>query len=159
MSKYNMEDLRLLSNLSKILIISASKNVEIVKKENGDKCTFLAIKDTDKDRIILSIDEINTDNMIGSYVNWVFGNEMNYSIRRIFNNTFMLELIDKLGNVSMKFLVDDKEYTNPLTSSIINGLTEIELSSIDDLQILTKEESKKGQQLVKQNKPRKAKNS
>ncbi len=159
MGKYTMGDLKLLSNLSQILTVSASKNIEIEKHQTGDKCTYLGIKDADSDKILLGIEKSDDNKISGVYSNWVTGEKHNYIIKRLFRNIFILELGDDEFNKQQLLLQCNSRYNDPIKTCISYGMTEIQLSSIADLQILTKEEESQGIQLVKQMKPTKTKNS
>lgn len=158
MSKYNMDDLRILSNLSKILPVSASQEIEIEKEEENGKWTSLGIKDTKKDKIILGINNFDKDQISGVYSHWISGAEYCYTIRRLHLNIFILELSNN-NSMELSFLQGNYGYTNSIISCIIDGMTKIELSSIADLQILTKDEKQEGKTLVKQFSKNEKKNS
>lgn len=147
MNKITIEDLRFLSSLSQILGISASKKIEIVKKEKNDQCVFLGIKDTENSKIILSVDIIDQNKITGDYVSWLTDEPIHYIIKRLFNNIFILQT-----DIELKFLQSNIVYSDPIKSIIIQGIKVIELSAIKDLQILTEQEFKNGIQLVKRNK-------
>lgn len=156
MSKYNIDDIVILGNLSKILNIKGSKGVEIKKEEQNDRCTFLGIKDMETKKVLLSIDHMDNDKVIGKYVAWFTEVEMNYSIRRLFRDTLLLEVTNNdLKNIEIKLLQGSRGYADSVYSIINEGVKAIEQSSLGDLQILTNEEAENGMQLVKQIKPAK----
>ena len=149
MAKCSTKDLGLLAGLSKILSISNGEEIEIEKKEENGRCTFLGIKDVQKNLFILNINEVDDDKIRGSYPSWVDKDYLiEYSIRRLYKNILILQ-----EGENLYILKGNEVYTDPVGSIIENGVTIIRLSSIEDIQILTSEEAENGMQLVKQIKP------
>lgn len=157
MKKCNVNDLLLLSGISKILLVFSStlkKEIEIEKNENSG----LRIKSVENDKTILSCDVITENKISGEYLNDISGEYETYTINKLFDKILILRMCKTYGEENYILRSINSRYTTNMVDIIINGVEKISLSNIGDLQLLTKDEKENGLVLTRQLKEKKTNN-
>lgn len=158
MKKCNVNDLLLLSGISKILLVFSStlkKEIEIEKSEKSG----LIIKSIENDDIILSCDIITENKISGKYFNDISGEYETYTINKLFDKILILRMCKTYGEENYILRAINSRYTTNMVDIIINGVEKISLSNIADMQLLTKDEKENGLVLTRQLKENKTNNS
>lgn len=158
MKKCNVNDLLLLSGISKILLVFSSalkKEIEIEKSEKSG----LIIKSIENDKTILSCDVITENKISGKYFNDISGEYETYTINKLFDKILMLRMCKTYGEENYILRAINSRYTTSMVDIIINGVEKISLSNIADMQLLTKDEKENGLVLTRQLKENKTNNS
>ena len=158
MKKCNVNDLLLLSGISKILLVFSStlkKEIEIEKSEKSG----LIIKSIENDDIILSCDIITENKISGKYFNDISGEYETYTINKLFDKILILRMCKTYGEENYILRAINSRYTTNMVDIIINGVEKISLSNIADMQLLTKDEKENGLVLTRQLKENKSNNS
>jgi len=158
MKKYNVNDLLLLSGISKILLVFSStlkKEIEIEKNENSG----LRIKSVENDKTILSCDVITENKISGEYLNDISGEYETYTINKLFDKILILRRCNNYGEENYILRAINSRYTTNMVDIIINGVEKISLSNIADMQLLTEDEKENGLVLTRQLKENKTNNS
>lgn len=158
MKKYNVNDLLLLSGISKILLLFSStlkKEIEIEKNENSG----LIIKSVENDKTILSCGVITENKISGEYLNDISGEYETYTINKLFDKILILRMCKTYGEENYILRAINSRYTTNMVDIIINGVEKISLSNIADMQLLTKDEKENGLVLTRQLKENKTNNS
>lgn len=143
MKKYNVNDLLLLSGISKILLPFSSilkKEIEIEKNENSG----LRIKSVENDKTILSCDVITENKISGEYLNDISGEYDTYTINKLFDKILILRMCKTYGEENYILRAINSRYTTNMVDMIINGVEKISLSNIADMQLLTEDEKENG---------------
>ena len=158
MNKYNVNELMLLSGVSRILLLFSStlkKEIEIEKNEKSG----LKIKSVENDKTILSCDVITENKISGEYLNDISGEYETYTINKLFDKILILRMCKTYGEENYILRAINSRYTTNMVDIIINGVEKISLSNIGDLQLLTKDEKENGLVLTRQLKENKSNNS
>lgn len=149
MEKCNVNELMLLSGISRILLVFSSslkKEIEIEKNEKSG----LRIKSIENDMTILSCDVITENKISGEYLNDISGEYKTYTINKLFDKILFLRICNSYGEENYILRAVDRTYGSNLVDIIINGVKKICLSDIADLQLLTREEKESGLVLTRQ---------
>jgi len=149
MNKCNVNDLMLLSGISKILLMFSStlnKEIEVEKSEE----LGLRIKSIENDDTILNCDVVTENKISGKYLNVISGEYETYSINKLFDKILLLRICKTYGEEIYILRAINSKCSVNIVDMIVNGVNKICLSDIADLQLLTSEENENGFVLTRQ---------
>lgn len=149
MDKCNVNDLMLLSGISKILLMfspALNKEIEVEKSEK----LGLRIKSIENDDTILNCDVVTENKISGKYLNVITGEYETYTINKLFDKILLLRICKTYGEEIYILRAINSRYGVNIIDIIVNGVKKICLSDIADLQLLTSEEKESGLVLTRQ---------
>lgn len=156
MENIDLNDLKFITNLTKLFNISKDEKITITKTklENHIDTIYLERAENTDDLILMCNYDLNLNkqSLWGCYQDQFLSKQVNYFIN-IMNKTMLLLVKDWGDNVrDIILLIPKNKFSTDIVQTIIDGVEAIAVTNIADIQILTNTEEAEGKQLIKKNK-------